>query len=43
MNYEEANYEDTTVKFEPNDDQYPEEGGEPNGRVFNNEYEAEEY
>jgi hypothetical protein len=44
-NYEEGNYEDTTVKYEQDDDRYRdgEEENETNARNYNNEYEGEDY
>ena len=44
-NYEEQNYEDSTVKYEHEDERYRdgEEEGETNGRNYNNEYEGEDY
>ena len=44
-NYEEGNYEDTTVKYEQDEDRYRdgEEENETNARNYNNEYEGEDY
>ncbi|XP_066991705.2 U1 small nuclear ribonucleoprotein 70 kDa [Anabrus simplex] len=45
QNYEEANYDETAVKYEGREDGYQgeEERAEPNGRQFNHEYAGEEY
>ncbi|XP_049786820.1 U1 small nuclear ribonucleoprotein 70 kDa [Schistocerca cancellata] len=42
-NYDEANYEENAVKFEPNEGYQEAEQGEANGRPFNNEYAGEQY